>query len=172
MNAQSGQHLPAGPGNELTKGRTRGLRRTPPFPQTRNSCCCRAGTFGVVGPSPLIFQMKGLTAHFTKTSRSAALLTGLPALPLCPEPLSSPPSPSLSVSQHRRLARETYCHTGQGGVLPGSSAPRGTCLVVPAGALGGRPRHCWNPSSVLSSRVTSGKSDNLKASVSTYIKWE
>lgn len=144
-----------------------------PFPQPRNSCYCRAGrAFRGHGPSPLIFQTKGLTAHFTKTSRSTAPLTGLPALPLCTEPVSSPLPPLLSLSRSTGISPVKRSHTGQGGVLPGSVAPRGPCLVVPAGALGGRPRHCWNPSSVLWRRVTSGKSDNLNASVSTYIKWE
>lgn len=40
------------------------------------------GPLGVTGPSPLIFRMKELTAHFTKTSQHTSLLTGLSLL--CP----------------------------------------------------------------------------------------
>lgn len=57
-------------------------------------------------------------------------------------------------------------------MLPDSSSPQAPAWGTRAWALGLVQSHRWNPSSVFFSWVTSGKSYNLKASVSSYIKWE
>lgn len=145
-------------GYELTKGQTRGLTAVPPFPQTQNSPISELeGPSGVMGLSPLIFRVKELTAHFTKTSRYASFLTGLSLLG------GSAHSPSLASV----LALFVLGSWSKGSPLPwrpenGAArqlTPQGTSLVVP-----------WNPSSALLSRLTPGESSNLKVSASSYKK--
>ena len=68
-------HSPARPGNELTKEQTSRLSLIPKFPQTQNLGYFQAGSaFRVTRPSPLIFQIEELTAHFTGTTHAPNLI--------------------------------------------------------------------------------------------------
>lgn len=149
------EHLPNRPGNKLTKGHSEDLIR---FHRPKTHAIAELeGPLGVIGPSPLIFRMKELTAHFTKTSQYASFLTGLSLL--CPsaqsECLCRRPR-ALFVSQHGQL--ESMQHTV-------TQAQEGCCQAAPP--RGAPP---WWPG--LWSWVTSGKSDNMEASVPSHIKWE
>lgn len=112
-----------------------------------------------MGLSPLIFRMRELTAHFTKTSQDASFRTQLSLLGPC--------------AQSRRLAivlallswavRVNEAHRHVGGGRGAAAQP-----LLPTGHQPGGP---LEPQLCTLEQGDPGKSSSPKASVSSYQKW-